>query len=70
VLLTELRMPVMDGFEVLQHCAKLPPTHRPPRVIAISGEYEAVALHGQPVQFLAKPFDLAALLNMIGGKPN
>src|SRR5580704_15088313 len=38
ILLTDLRMPVMDGFEVLQQCAKLPPTHRPQRVIAISGE--------------------------------
>jgi two-component system, cell cycle response regulator CpdR len=70
VLLTDLRMPVMDGFELLQHCAKLPPSHRPPRVIAISGEYEAGVLRGQPVQFLAKPFSLSALLDMIGGKPN
>jgi two-component system, cell cycle response regulator CpdR len=70
VLLTDLRMPVMDGFELLQHCAKLPPSHRPQRVIAISGEYEAGVLHGQPVQFLPKPFNLTALLDMIGGKPN
>src|SRR6478736_3023647 len=58
VLLTDLRMPKMDGFELLQHCHSLPPAHRPSRVIAISGEYEAGALHGQPVAFLAKPFDL------------
>jgi two-component system chemotaxis response regulator CheY len=70
VLLTDLRMPVMDGFELLQHCAKLPTSHRPPRIIAISGEYEASVLHGQPVQFLPKPFSLSALLDMIGGKPN
>src|SRR5580704_17834795 len=70
VLLTDLRMPVMDGFEVLQHCAKLPTSHRPGRIIAISGEYEAGVLHGQPVQFLQKPFNLSALLDMIGGKPN
>ena len=70
ILLTDLRMPVMDGFEVLQHCAKLPPSHRPSRIIAISGEYEAGVLHGQPVQFLQKPFNLSALLDMIGGKPN
>ena len=36
-----------------------PPSHRPPRIIAISGEYEASVLHGQPVQFLPKPFSLS-----------
>src|SRR5690348_17733426 len=40
VLLTDLRMPKMDGFELLQHCQTLPESHRPNRVIAISGEYE------------------------------
>jgi CheY-like chemotaxis protein len=70
ILLTDLRMPVMDGFELLQHCSRLPSSHRPQRIIAISGEYEAGVLHGQPVQFLPKPFSLAALLDMIGGKPN
>jgi CheY-like chemotaxis protein len=71
ILLTDLRMPVMDGFELLQHCMKLPDSHRPGRIIAISGEYEAGALRGQPaVGFLAKPFDLNSLLDMIGGKLN
>ena len=70
VLLTDLRMPKMDGFELLQHCQTLPDSHRPKRVIAISGEYEAGALSGQPVQFLAKPFNLDVLLDMLGGKPN
>src|SRR5438874_10272603 len=41
VLLTDLRMPKMDGFELLAHCQQLPESHRPGRVIAISGEYEA-----------------------------
>jgi len=70
VLMTDLRMPVMDGFELLQHTLKLPESHRPPRIVAISGEYEAGALRGQPVQFLAKPFNVDALLDMLGGKPN
>ena len=72
VLLTDLRMPKMDGFELLQHCQQLPESHRPKRVIAISGEYEASAIHGQAsqVQFLAKPFNLDILLDMLGGKPN
>jgi len=70
VLLTDLRMPVMDGFELMQHAMKLPETHRPSRIIAISGEYEASALRGMPVPFMAKPFELDALLNMLGGKMN
>jgi|SRR6185437_3489378 len=70
VLLTDLRMPKMDGFELMAHCQELPESHRPGRVIAISGEYEASALHGQPVQFLPKPFNLDSLLDMLGGKPN
>jgi len=70
VLLTDLRMPVMDGFELLNRCQQLPDSHRPKRIVAISGEYEAGVLHGQPVQFLPKPFNLPALLDMIGGKPN
>lgn len=70
VLLTDLRMPVMDGFELLQHAHKLPDSRRPTRIIAISGEYEAGALRGQPVQFLSKPFNLDTLLEMLGGRPN
>jgi CheY-like chemotaxis protein len=70
VLLTDLRMPKMDGFELLNQCQTLPESHRPRRVIAISGEYEAGALHGHSVQFLAKPFNLDALLDMLAGKMN
>jgi CheY-like chemotaxis protein len=70
VLLTDLRMPVMDGFELLQKCMKLPESLRPTQIIAISGEYEAGALSGHAVNFLPKPFNLQALLDMLAGKPN
>ena len=30
VLLTDLRMPVMDGFELVHHCMKLPESASPP----------------------------------------
>jgi CheY-like chemotaxis protein len=63
-------MPVMDGVERVNQCMKLPDTHRPRRVIAISGEYDAGVLHGQPVQFMAKPLNVETLLNMLGGMPN
>jgi hypothetical protein len=49
---------------------RLPDIQRPARIIAISGEYDAGVLHGQPVQFMAKPFDIQTLLDMLGGKPN
>src|SRR3954470_16536180 len=39
ILLTDLRMPVMDGFEMLHHCLALPESRKPDRIIAISGEY-------------------------------
>lgn len=70
VLLTDLRMPVMDGIELLHHCETLPASQKPKRMIAISGEYDAGVLHGQPVSFMAKPFDINTLLDMLGGKPN
>lgn len=70
VLLTDLRMPVMDGVELVDRCMKLPESHRPGRVIAISGEYDAGVLHGLPVQFMAKPLNVDSLLNMLSGKPN
>lgn len=71
VLLTDLRMPKLDGFELLKQTEKLPDSHRPARIIAISGEYEAGALHGRAaVQFLPKPFSIDALLTMLGGKLN
>ncbi len=70
VLLTDLQMPVMDGFELVQQAQKLPDSRRPARIIAISGEYEAGALRGQTVRFLPKPFNLDTLLSMLSGLPN
>lgn len=70
VLLTDLRMPGMDGVELVDRAMKLPQSHRPGRVIAISGEYDAGVLHGMPVQFLAKPLNVDSLLSMLGGQPN
>jgi CheY-like chemotaxis protein len=70
VLLTDLKMPVMDGFELVQQCQRLPETHRPGRIIAIGGEYQAGALRGQTVLFLPKPLKIDALLAVLSGLPN
>src|SRR5262245_35653903 len=72
VLLTDLRMPVIDGFDLIAADNELPPSHKRQRVIAISGEYEAGALRGSPIDvaFMAKPFNLDALLELLSGKPN
>lgn len=70
ILLTDLRMPVMDGIEMLQHVMKLPDTRRPQRIIAISGEYDRGVLRGAPVAFMQKPFNIDTLLEMLQGKPN
>lgn len=70
ILLTDLRMPVMDGIEMLQHVMKLPDMRRPQRIIAISGEYDRGVLRGAPVAFMQKPFSIDTLLDMLQGKPN
>ncbi|MCS7034653.1 MAG: response regulator [Phycisphaerae bacterium] len=72
VLLTDLRMPIMDGFDLIAEVSELPPSHKPRRIIAISGVYEPGALRGLPinVNFLPKPFNLETLLEMLTGKLN
>ena len=70
VLLTDLQMPTMSGFELIINCEKLPATHRPTKIIAISGEYGPNAIRGHAVGFLNKPVDLNQLLQLIGGLPN
>jgi len=44
--------------------------HTPTRLAMSKLIRQAGALHGQPVQFLAKPFNLDVLLDLLGGKPN
>src|SRR5258708_22963791 len=58
VLLTDLRLPVMDGVELVDRCMKLPDSHRPGRVIAISGEYRVGGLHGPPGHFVVLPLNV------------
>ncbi|HRK30411.1 MAG TPA: response regulator [Tepidisphaeraceae bacterium] len=72
VLLTDLHMPHKDGFDLIKEMSDMPSSHRPSRVIAISGHFEAGALRGLPidVNFMPKPFSLDTLLELLSGKPN
>lgn len=72
VLLTDLHMPHKDGFDLIKEMSDMPASHRPKRVIAISGHFEAGALRGLPidVNFMPKPFNLETLLDLLSGKPN
>lgn len=71
VLLTDLKLPRFDGFDLIAAVNDLPPSHRPSRIVAISGVYEPGALRGTPqVAFLQKPFNLETLLDVLGGKLN
>ena len=70
VLLTDLQMPVMNGIELIAHVHKLPESHRPSRIIAISGQYEAGVLSEHMVQFMPKPLNMDTLLRALGGMPN
>ena len=72
VLLTDLHMPNKDGFDLIKEMSDMPMSHRPRRVIAISGRFEAGALRGLPidVNFMPKPFSLDTLLDLLSGKPN
>ena len=70
VLLTDLRT-AGDGW--IRAIAPLPETPRQPSSEPDHRHQRRVrgrALRGQPVQFLPKPFNIDALLEMIGGKPN
>ena len=62
VLLTDIRMPDMDGLELAGRCAKLP---EPPKLLIMSSYDDTVyiksALKLQAVDYLFKPLDLAEL---------
>ena len=48
ILLTDLRMPVMDGFELLHHCLSLPEARRPGRIGRDAGGPRPHRLHDIP----------------------
>lgn len=69
VLITDLRMPQIDGFALAQATQDLFPARRRPRIIFISGhatpETTLEALRHHPVDLLRKPFRARDLVQRI-----
>ena len=67
LLVLDIRMPIMDGFQVMENLQK---TTRRPKVIVITADtaQETVlqAMKEQVYQFVPKPFSLRALVQMVG----
>jgi excisionase family DNA binding protein len=64
LLVTDLKMPGMDGFEMLQRLVEMPQTRRMEIVAITSLSSEEIAARGglpQGVKLLSKPLDLARL---------
>ncbi len=71
LLVLDIRMPIMDGFQVMENLQK---TTRRPKVIVITADtaQETVlqAMKEQVYQFVPKPFSLRALVQMVGNALN
>lgn len=68
IVLTDLGMPLMDGYQLIEHLSVWPPWSQHPEVIVYSGESDlrekmtGYLEQGVIAAFLAKPADLDALL--------
>ncbi|HVP44874.1 MAG TPA: response regulator [Terriglobales bacterium] len=71
LLVLDIRMPVVDGFQVMESLQKAAPR---PKVIVITADtaQETVlqAMKEQVYQFVPKPFSLRALVQMVGNALN
>lgn len=65
LILLDMRMPVMDGWEFLRAYRQLPPPHTPVIALSATASLEQQALEAGAVAFYPKPFDLNALLRAI-----
>jgi two-component system chemotaxis response regulator CheY len=68
LILLDLRMPIMDGWEFARRYEKLPGEHVPivAFVAALNAEHECATL--TTASILAKPFDLDDLLAAVRGQ--
>jgi two-component system response regulator MprA len=62
LIITDLRMPVMDGFELLRRLPSV--LRRPPPVLVVSARYNRAEFQ-EPHDFLAKPWDVEVLLERV-----
>jgi two-component system chemotaxis response regulator CheY len=67
LILLDLRMPVMDGWEFARQYGRLPGPHAPivAFVAALNADTESADL--EPAGIIAKPFDLDDLLETVRG---
>ena len=65
VILLDMRMPVMDGWEFSRAYRRLPSPHAPIVVVTAARDVAARAAQIQADAFLAKPFDLDELLDVV-----
>ena len=64
LIILDMRMPIVDGWMFLQAYQDFPEPRAP--VIAVSANHRAVAgATGDVVNFIAKPFDLNDLLELV-----
>lgn len=63
LIVTDLEMPGMTGFRLLQHLEHLPLS---PPVVVVSGSLRLKEVEAQAWATLAKPFDLGELLELCG----
>lgn len=67
LVLLDLMMPQMSGYEVLQHLATLPPATRPLVLVLTAGLEPRPIDTTLVVGMLHKPFDVELLVDMIAG---
>ncbi|MDD5674790.1 MAG: response regulator [Chitinivibrionales bacterium] len=68
IILLDIMMPGMDGWEVLKKLKESPQTARIPVIIFTAKEYSngyALALKQGAIDYIAKPFELEELVRML-----
>lgn len=69
VILVDLRMPVMDGFEFLDLQRKMPQLKDIPTVVMSGDEVNGANLNHRSRIFLKKPFNIRSVMSAIESHP-